>query len=136
MILNSILQKQINCSRTLSFIYQYGSTLDVNNRQSNVVLSSGSTSFPTSQPVAAFHETKLNEFVSEIFELFSFFSSELQKKKGRVCVVGSVSMFHDAYIDKEENGKIFVSCFSQNTLSKNFLVSRTLSWNTLSTVSI
>ncbi|KAF1751586.1 hypothetical protein GCK72_018140 [Caenorhabditis remanei] len=94
-------------SQTLSFIYPYGSTLDVNNRQSNVVLSSGSTSFPTSRPVAAFHETKLNEF----------------KKKGRVCVVGSVSMFHDAYIDKEENGKIFdtfveylVNGFDLNTI--------------------
>ncbi|CAB61026.2 Intraflagellar transport protein 52 C-terminal domain-containing protein [Caenorhabditis elegans] len=83
--------EQKHNSQALSFIYPYGCTLDVNNRMSNVVLSSGSTSFPTSRPVAAFHETKLNEM----------------KKKGRVCVVGSVSMFHDTYIDKEENGKIF-----------------------------
>uniref|UniRef100_A0A1I7UBX5 Intraflagellar transport protein 52-like protein n=2 Tax=Caenorhabditis tropicalis TaxID=1561998 RepID=A0A1I7UBX5_9PELO len=93
--------------RTLSFVYPYGCTLDVNNRSSTVVLSSGSTSFPTSRPVAAFHETKLNEF----------------KKKGRVCVVGSVSMFHDSYIEKEENGKIFdtfveylVNGFELNTI--------------------
>ncbi|UMM34794.1 hypothetical protein L5515_007707 [Caenorhabditis briggsae] len=94
-------------SQTLSFIYPYGCTLDVTHKIANVVLSSGSTSFPASRPVAAFHETKLNEF----------------KKKGRVCVVGSVSMFHDVYIDKEENGKIFdtfveylVNGFDLNTI--------------------
>uniref|UniRef100_A0A8R1DNE7 Intraflagellar transport protein 52 homolog n=1 Tax=Caenorhabditis japonica TaxID=281687 RepID=A0A8R1DNE7_CAEJA len=78
-------------SQSLSFIYPFGSTLTVTNRSSTIVLSSGSTSFPTSRPVAAFHETKPNEL----------------NKQGRVCVVGSVSMFHDTYIDKEENGKIF-----------------------------
>ncbi|CAI2353899.1 unnamed protein product [Caenorhabditis sp. 36 PRJEB53466] len=78
-------------AQALSFIYPYGCTLNVNSRLSTIVLSSGSTSFPISRPVAAFHETKLNEM----------------KKKGRVCVIGSVSMFHDTYIDKEENGKIF-----------------------------
>ncbi|EGT58802.1 hypothetical protein CAEBREN_29520 [Caenorhabditis brenneri] len=94
-------------SQTLSFVYPFGCTLDVNNRIANIVLSSGSTSFPTSRPVVAFHETKMNEF----------------KKKGRVCVVGSVSMFHDTYIDKEENGKIFdtfveylVNGFELNTI--------------------
>lgn len=30
---------------------------------------------------------------------------------GKVAVLGSMHMFHDQYIDKEENGKIMVSPF-------------------------
>ncbi|CAI5451572.1 unnamed protein product [Caenorhabditis angaria] len=78
-------------SQTLSFVYPFGCTLNVNKSNSTIVMSSGAACFPAARPIVAFHETKLNE----------------NKTRGRVCVVGSVSMFHDAYIDKEENGKIF-----------------------------
>lgn len=53
----------------------------MNNRMSNVVLSSGSTSFPTSRPVAAFHETKLNEMVLEYSEIGTLIHIIFRKRK-------------------------------------------------------
>ncbi|PAV71949.1 hypothetical protein WR25_16654 [Diploscapter pachys] len=83
----SITNEQKANAQAMTFVYPYGSTLHVN-RFSTPVLSSGSACFPISRPVAAFHETE-----GEI--------------PGRIIATGSVHMFSDAYIDKEENSKLF-----------------------------
>ena len=44
--------------RSLSFVYPYGATLTVQ-KPAIAVLSSGSTSYPLSRPVAAFYTTKV-----------------------------------------------------------------------------
>ncbi|CAJ0581929.1 unnamed protein product, partial [Mesorhabditis spiculigera] len=82
----SISSDQSANSQTLSFVYPYGCTLNVN-KLATAVLSTGSACFPTSRPVAAFHH--------------------VQDGKGRLAVCGSSHIFHDSYIDKEENAKIF-----------------------------
>ncbi|CAB3398577.1 unnamed protein product [Caenorhabditis bovis] len=87
----SVSAEQAENSQALSFVFPFGSTLSVEKSLATPVMSTGSACFPASRPIIAFHETKLNE----------------NKTRGRVCVAGSVAMFHDTYIDKEENGKIF-----------------------------
>lgn len=73
-------------SQTISFVYPFGASLSVN-RLATPVLSTGSACFPIGRPVMAFHET--------------------ENTKGRLAVCGSVHMFCDQYIDKEENSKLF-----------------------------
>ena len=102
-------------SRTLTFVYPFGSTLNVN-RLSTAVLSSGSASFPIARPVAAFHEFAVWFYVCNysiqrnlMIEIDAILIVVLlQESTGRLVVCGSVHMFSDAYIDKEENSKIFV----------------------------
>ncbi|KAF8384454.1 osm-6 [Pristionchus pacificus] len=72
-------------AQSLAFVYPYGCTLNIN-RSSSAVLSTGSTCFPVSRPIAAFHTH--------------------EESNGRMVVVGSSHLFHDTYIDKEDNAKI------------------------------
>ncbi|GMR56503.1 hypothetical protein PMAYCL1PPCAC_26698, partial [Pristionchus mayeri] len=72
-------------AQSLAFVYPYGCTLNIN-RSSAAVLSTGSTCFPVSRPIAAFHTH--------------------EESNGRMVVVGSTHIFHDTYIDKEDNSKI------------------------------
>lgn len=67
---------------SVSFVYPYGCTLTVQ-KPAIAVLSSGSTSYPLNRPICAFCQTK-----------------------GKLAVLGSAHLFHDQYIDKEENGKL------------------------------
>lgn len=69
----------------LCFLYPYGATLAVDKR-SSPILSTGSVCFPLFRPVCAFHCVK--------------------ESNGKLCVIGSSQMFHDQYIDKEENSKV------------------------------
>ncbi|KAL5456923.1 hypothetical protein EMCRGX_G034150 [Ephydatia muelleri] len=68
--------------QSVSFIYPYGCTLTVQ-KPAIAVLSSGSTSYPLNRPICAFCQTK-----------------------GKLAVIGSAHLFHDQYIDKEENSKL------------------------------
>ncbi|KAK7081804.1 Intraflagellar transport protein 52 [Halocaridina rubra] len=72
-------------SRSMSFIYPFGCTLNIA-RPAVAVLSSGSISYPLNRPVCAFYEHPSSH--------------------GRVAVLGSAHMFVDQYIDREENNKI------------------------------
>ncbi|ORX79038.1 hypothetical protein BCR32DRAFT_206174 [Anaeromyces robustus] len=65
-------------------VYPYGATLNVQ-KPAIPILSSGNVSFPLNRPVAAFSVDPVGY--------------------GKVAVVGSILMFSDQYIDKEENGK-------------------------------
>ncbi|ESP05451.1 hypothetical protein LOTGIDRAFT_181293, partial [Lottia gigantea] len=78
-------EEDTNNAQALSFLYPYGATINVI-KPSYAVLSTGSVCFPLNRPVCALHTTKAS--------------------KGKLAVVGSVHMFHDQYIDKEENSKV------------------------------
>ncbi|CAC5367223.1 unnamed protein product, partial [Mytilus coruscus] len=73
-----------NNAQALSFLYPYGATLNVM-KPSVAVLSTGSVSFPLNRPVSAFYTSK---------------------GRGKMVVIGSSHMFHDQYLDKEENSRI------------------------------
>ncbi|KAL3897508.1 MAG: hypothetical protein SGCHY_003371 [Lobulomycetales sp.] len=70
----------------LAFVYPYGATLNVQ-KPAVPIMSSGPTTYPFNRPIGAcyFHPSG----------------------KGKLVVVGSVQMFSDYYIEKEENGKLF-----------------------------
>ncbi|XP_068677841.1 intraflagellar transport protein 52 homolog [Montipora foliosa] len=70
---------------SLTFVYPYGATLNVV-KPAVSVLSSGSVSFPLNRPICAFHSSRYS--------------------KGKLVVLGSVHMFSDQYLDKEENAKV------------------------------
>ncbi|KAJ3076628.1 Intraflagellar transport protein 52 [Podochytrium sp. JEL0797] len=70
----------------LSFVYPYGASLTVQ-KPSVPLLSTGTVSYPLNRPITAAY---INP-----------------KTKGKIVVVGSGLMFSDAYIDKEENAKLF-----------------------------
>ena len=81
-----------NCNaQALTFLYPYGATLNVI-KPSIPVLSSGSVSFPLNRPICSLYPGKHG--------------------KGKIAVVGSVHMFSDQYIDKEENSKIMEVLFT------------------------
>lgn len=82
----------VNNAQALSFLYPFGATLNVI-RPAVSILSSGSVSFPLNRPVCA----------------FSFESKSSQQ--GKLAVVGSVQMFTDGYVEKEENMKILEVLF-------------------------
>lgn len=75
----------------LAFVYPYGATLNVQ-KPAIPVLSSGPLSIPLHRPVAAAYAPKA--------------------RKGRLLVLGSVRIFDDAFMDKEENGKLADILFS------------------------
>ncbi|GAB1601950.1 intraflagellar transport protein 52 homolog [Argonauta hians] len=90
-----------NNSQALSFLYPYGATLNVI-APAVSILSSGTVSFPLNRPVCA---------------LYSCVQS-----KGKLAVLGSVHMFNDNYIEKEENLKILevlLSFLTTNNIKLN-----------------
>ncbi|EFC50352.1 hypothetical protein NAEGRDRAFT_77715 [Naegleria gruberi] len=66
----------------LTFVYPYGATLNVES-PSTAILASGHISYPVNRPVCAFYSSK--------------------NDKGRVAVIGSVHLFDDKWLEKEEN---------------------------------
>ncbi|KAM3173550.1 hypothetical protein ACTXT7_012290 [Hymenolepis weldensis] len=80
---------KVSPEETLQFVYAFGATLNVA-KPAIVLLSTGSAAFPLNRPVCA---------ISEI--------ENPNGPTGKLAVVGSVAMFTDAYINKEDNGKIF-----------------------------
>jgi len=69
----------------LTFVYPYGASLIVQ-KPAIPVLSSGALSIPLQRPLAAAYTPKA--------------------KMGRLLVIGSVRIFDDSYIEKEENAKL------------------------------
>ena len=76
-------------AQSLQFVYPFGATLNVH-KPSIPVLSSGTICFPINRPLCSLYS---------------------KPGKGRLCVFGSSHIFHDTYIDKEENRKIFEVIF-------------------------
>jgi intraflagellar transport protein 52 len=54
-------------------------------KPSQPILSSGPISYPANRPIAAFH---------------------INKKRGKLLVLGSIRMFDDEFFEKEDNQKI------------------------------
>jgi intraflagellar transport protein 52 len=73
-------------SRNISFVYPFGATINVQ-KPAIPILSSGATSYPFNRPIGACYVTP--------------------NGKGKLVVIGSVQLFSDQYIEKEENGKLF-----------------------------
>lgn len=78
-------------AQSLHFVYPFGSTLNVQ-KPAVAVLSSGTICFPINRPLCAFY-------------------GNAKKQPGKICVLGSSHIFHDSYIDKEENHKILEVIF-------------------------
>jgi intraflagellar transport protein 52 len=70
----------------LTFVYPFGASLNVQ-KPAIPILSSGSVSYPLNRPLAGVCETGTNG--------------------GKILCLGSATIFSDAYIEKEENGKLF-----------------------------
>ena len=75
-----------HAAQSLQFVYPFGSTLNVQ-KPAIPVLSSGTICFPINRPLCAFY-------------------GNTKRQPGKICVLGSSHIFHDTYIDKEENRKI------------------------------
>ncbi|XP_064485249.1 intraflagellar transport protein 52 homolog isoform X2 [Ornithodoros turicata] len=91
--------EEINNTKALTFLYPFGATLNVG-RQAVALLSTGSAAFPLMRPICAM--------------------SCHQKSPGRILVLGSCHMFHDQYLDKEENNKDVIFHFlTANELNLN-----------------
>jgi hypothetical protein len=84
-------------SDKLGFVFPYGVSLNVQ-RPSRPLLSSGPISYPMNRPIAAVWES---ETVAEVGAL-----------RGRLVVMGSVDIFGDDWLDKEENAKLCDVVFS------------------------
>ena len=81
----------------LGFVFPYGVSLNVQ-RPARPLLSSGPISYPMNRPIAAVWES---ETVAEVGAL-----------RGRLVTLGSVDMFGDDWLDKEENAKLCDVVFS------------------------
>jgi intraflagellar transport protein 52 len=73
-------------NQCLSFVYPYGATLNVM-APAIPIFSTGSVSFPLNRPVCAVYQDR-------------------KGKGGKIAVVGSVAMFADNFVEKEDNGKV------------------------------
>ncbi|CUT99008.1 intraflagellar transport protein 52 [Echinococcus multilocularis] len=92
--------------QALQFLYAFGATLNVV-KPATVLLSTGSVAFPLNRPVCA---------VCEI--------ENPNSGSGKLAVVGSIAMFTDAYINKEDNAKIFdviISFLTSETFRLNVI---------------
>nr|CDS18304.1 intraflagellar transport protein 52 [Echinococcus granulosus] len=92
--------------QALQFLYAFGATLNVV-KPATVLLSTGSVAFPLNRPVCA---------VCEI--------ENPNGGSGKLAVVGSIAMFTDAYINKEDNAKIFdviISFLTSETFKLNVI---------------
>jgi len=73
------------------FVYPYGASLNVT-RPSRPMLSSGPVSFPMNRPIASVWESETIQ--------------ETGGQRGRFALIGSVEIFGDDWLDKEENHKL------------------------------
>ncbi|CAF0815531.1 unnamed protein product [Brachionus calyciflorus] len=89
--------KNEQASQSLQFVYPFGSTLNVT-KPAIPVLSSGTICFPIKRPLCALYGCSSSTGSNTL----GFKKSQ----QGKICVLGSSHMFHDNYIDKEENRKI------------------------------
>lgn len=72
-----------------AYVYPYGASLNVQ-RPSIPILSSGPVSYPMNRPLAAIWEAE----------------TVTRTRRGRMVVLGSVEIFGDDWLDKEDNSKL------------------------------
>ncbi|CAF1073908.1 unnamed protein product [Adineta steineri] len=83
-VVDKSLRAQVACS--LEFVYPFGASLTVQ-PPSVPVLSTGTTCLPTQRAICAFYTSP-------------------SKSGGRLCVCGSTMIFHDTYLEKEQNRRL------------------------------
>uniref|UniRef100_A0A915KTX7 ABC-type uncharacterized transport system domain-containing protein n=1 Tax=Romanomermis culicivorax TaxID=13658 RepID=A0A915KTX7_ROMCU len=91
-------------TKSLIYVYPFGCTLNVS-KPSVPIMSTGTVCFPLNRPTTAFYIPK-------------------QATEGRITVVGSAHMFHDQYLDKEENAKILDAIIQFLSGDHNFPLSK------------
>lgn len=74
----------------LPFVFPFGSSLNIQ-RPARPLLSSGPISYPMNRPISGFWEAE---------------TSMTGRQRGRLLVLGSVEIFSDDWLDKEENAKL------------------------------
>ncbi|KAH3767977.1 intraflagellar transport protein 52-like [Pelomyxa schiedti] len=77
-------------SDTLTFVYPYGCTLEVE-RPSVPVLSTSAVAYPAEKPIATFYTTPVREGF---------------QREGHLVVIGSAHIFDRQWLDREENEKL------------------------------
>ncbi|CAF1379048.1 unnamed protein product, partial [Didymodactylos carnosus] len=85
---NIVVDKSVRAkvARSLEFVYPFGASLNVQ-QPSVPVLSTGTTCIPSQRPICSFYTSP-------------------SKGGGRLCVCGSTQIFHDSYLEKEQNKKL------------------------------
>lgn len=83
--------------KDLEFVYPNGCSLEVDQPKALTILSSGKISYPVNRPIAAVAKTG--------------------NGKGRICCIGSLNMFSDDWLVKENNTRI-IEIFLRWTLRK------------------
>uniref|UniRef100_A0A7S2D5V8 Intraflagellar transport protein 52 homolog n=1 Tax=Octactis speculum TaxID=3111310 RepID=A0A7S2D5V8_9STRA len=95
----------------LNFVFPFGASLNVE-RPALAILSSGPISYPLNRPIAAVYEAEPASAPepktdsNTMMEPPPYTKRRARKTPGRVMVLGSLKMFSDEWIDKEENGKL------------------------------
>ncbi|CAK4305901.1 unnamed protein product [Aphanomyces euteiches] len=77
----------------LNFVYPYGATLNVK-KPAAPILSSGFISFPMNRPIGA------------VWAHDGVCAPAKEKKNGRLAVLGSLHLFSDDWLDKDENSRL------------------------------
>ncbi len=77
--------KVANTAENITFVYPYGATINVE-KPAVPILSSGFISYPVNRPVGAVYSSAADQ--------------------GRIAVLGSLHLFEDNWLDKEENSKL------------------------------
>ncbi|RHZ18772.1 hypothetical protein DYB37_004218 [Aphanomyces astaci] len=77
----------------LNFVYPYGATLNVK-KPAAPILSSGFISFPMNRPIGA------------VWAHDGVCAPAKEKKTGRLAVLGSMHLFSDDWLDKDENSRL------------------------------
>jgi intraflagellar transport protein 52 len=90
-----------HAAQSLQFVYPFGATLSVE-KPAVSVLSTGSICYPLSRPICAFYVQ--------------------HRTPGKICVLGSSHIFHDQYIDKEENRKLLEIILEFLSNSEDFVL--------------
>ena len=94
----------------MPFVYPYGASLSVE-RPARPLLSSGPVSYPLNRPIAAMWEAE-SALPPNNHSNGNSSSHPAAKGRGRLVVLGSVEVFGDDWLDKEENAKLCDVLFS------------------------
>jgi intraflagellar transport protein 52 len=98
-------EKNENAAQSLTFVYPFGATLNVS-KPAVPVLSSGSVCFPLKRPLCALYGCTVSANTHGAAAAAAAFK---KPATGKICVLGSAHVFHDSYIDKEENRRLLES---------------------------
>jgi len=85
----------------LCFVFPHGATMAVQ-KPAMAVLSSGPISYPLNRPIAAAYEAPASPQPADPDDA----SRDRRGRHGRLVVVASSKIFHDEWLDKEENAKL------------------------------